>query len=56
MANVNVLIAFYSRNGSTEALAKVIGEGARSEDRGAERTQAEYERCAGIDVGKRFDA
>ena len=31
MANVNVLIAFYSRNGSTEALALGIAEGARSE-------------------------
>lgn len=28
---VNVLIAFYSRNGSTEALAQAIAEGARSE-------------------------
>jgi len=28
---VNVLIAFYSRNGSTEALANAIAEGARSE-------------------------
>jgi NAD(P)H dehydrogenase (quinone) len=31
MAAVNVLIAFYSRNGSTEALANAIAEGARSE-------------------------
>ncbi|MBD0325160.1 MAG: NAD(P)H:quinone oxidoreductase [Pyrinomonadaceae bacterium] len=31
MAEVNVLIAFYSRNGSTEALAKSIAEGARAE-------------------------
>jgi len=31
MNNVNVLIAFYSRNGSTEALAQAIAEGARSE-------------------------
>ncbi|MDQ1472962.1 MAG: hypothetical protein QOJ99_4442 [Bryobacterales bacterium] len=31
MASVNVLIAFYSRNGSTEALAREIAEGARSE-------------------------
>jgi NAD(P)H dehydrogenase (quinone) len=31
MSNVNVLIVFYSRNGSTEALANSIGEGARSE-------------------------
>lgn len=31
MANVQVLIAFYSRNGSTEALAKAIAEGARAE-------------------------
>jgi NAD(P)H dehydrogenase (quinone) len=29
--NVNVLIAFYSRNGSTEALAKAVAEGARRE-------------------------
>ncbi len=29
--NVNVLIAFYSRNGSTEALANAIAEGARSQ-------------------------
>ena len=28
---VNILIAFYSRNGSTEALAKAVAEGARSE-------------------------
>lgn len=28
---MNVLIAFYSRNGSTEALAQAIAEGARSE-------------------------
>lgn len=31
MDQVNVLIAFYSRNGSTEALAKAIAEGARAE-------------------------
>lgn len=31
MAAVNVLIAFYSRNGSTETLANGIAEGARSE-------------------------
>jgi NAD(P)H dehydrogenase (quinone) len=31
MPKVNVLIAFYSRNGSTEALAKAIAEGAQSE-------------------------
>jgi NAD(P)H dehydrogenase (quinone) len=31
MANVNILIAFYSRNGSTEALAQAIAEGARTE-------------------------
>lgn len=31
MTNVNVLIAFYSRNGSTEALANAIAEGARSQ-------------------------
>lgn len=31
MAAVNVLIAFYSRSGSTEALANAIAEGARSE-------------------------
>jgi NAD(P)H dehydrogenase (quinone) len=30
MGQVNVLIAFYSRNGSTEALAKSIAEGAQS--------------------------
>jgi multimeric flavodoxin WrbA len=34
MADVNVLIAFYSRTGVTEALAKAIAEGA--EWRGAE--------------------
>lgn len=28
---VNVLIAFYSRNGSTEALAKAVAEGAKAE-------------------------
>jgi NAD(P)H dehydrogenase (quinone) len=31
MADVNVLVAFYSRNGSTEALAQAIAEGALSE-------------------------
>ena len=31
MVKVYVLIAFYSRNGSTEALAKAIGEGAEAE-------------------------
>ena len=31
MADVKVLIAFYSRNGSTEALAQAMAEGARSE-------------------------
>jgi NAD(P)H dehydrogenase (quinone) len=31
MDAVNVLIAFYSRNGSTEALAKAVAEGAKSE-------------------------
>src|ERR1051325_7045308 len=31
MDAVNVLIAFYSRNGSTEALAKAIAEGAQAE-------------------------
>lgn len=31
MADVNVLVAFYSRNGSTEALAKAVSEGARAE-------------------------
>jgi NAD(P)H dehydrogenase (quinone) len=31
MDKVNVLIAFYSRNGSTEALANAIAEGARAE-------------------------
>jgi len=31
LSNVNVLIAFYSRNGSTEALAKSIAEGAQAE-------------------------
>ncbi len=31
MADVNVLIAFYSRTGVTEALAKAIGEGAAKE-------------------------
>ena len=31
MESTKVLIAFYSRNGSTEALAKEIAEGARSE-------------------------
>ncbi|MDX1934866.1 MAG: NAD(P)H:quinone oxidoreductase [Capsulimonadales bacterium] len=29
--SVNVLIAFYSRNGSTEALAQAVAEGARNE-------------------------
>jgi NAD(P)H dehydrogenase (quinone) len=31
MSSVNVLIVFYSRNGSTEALAQAIAEGARAE-------------------------
>ncbi len=31
MSTVNILIAFYSRNGSTEALANAVAEGARSE-------------------------
>ena len=31
MASVNVLIAFYSRNGSTEALAHAVAEGAQGE-------------------------
>ena len=31
MAAVNVLIAFYSRNGSTEALANAVAEGAKAE-------------------------
>lgn len=31
MDGVNVLIAFYSRNGTTEALAKAVAEGARAE-------------------------
>ena len=31
MADVKVLIAFYSRGGSTEALANAVAEGARSE-------------------------
>ena len=31
MADVKILIAFYSRGGSTEALAKAIAEGARAE-------------------------
>ena len=36
MSDVKILIPFYSRNGSTEALAKAIAEGARAE--GAEVT------------------
>ncbi len=36
MSDIKILIAFYSRNGSTEALAKAIAEGAQSE--GAEVT------------------
>jgi NAD(P)H dehydrogenase (quinone) len=31
MADTNILVVFYSRNGSTEALAKALGEGAESE-------------------------
>ncbi len=31
MDSVNILIAFYSRNGSTEALAKAVAEGAQGE-------------------------
>jgi NAD(P)H dehydrogenase (quinone) len=30
MADIKVLVAFYSRNGSTEALAKAVGEGAKA--------------------------
>jgi NAD(P)H dehydrogenase (quinone) len=32
MADVNVLIAFYSRTGVTEALAKAIADGAERQD------------------------
>ncbi len=32
MADVKVLIAFYSRSGSTEALAHAIAEGAKGEE------------------------
>ena len=38
MADINVLIAFYSRTGVTEALAKAIAEG-------AERQGAEVRLC-----------
>jgi NAD(P)H dehydrogenase (quinone) len=48
MADVNVLIAFYSRNGSTEALAKAIAEGAISE--GAEVRLRRVREFVGEDV------
>lgn len=43
MADVNVLIAFYSRNGSTEQLAKAIAKGAEAAD-------AEVRLCRARDI------
>ena len=48
MSNIKVLIAFYSRNGSTEALAKSIAEGAQSE--GAEVTLRRVREIVSRDV------
>ncbi len=45
---VNVLIAFYSRNGSTEALAKAIAEGAGAQ--GAEVRLRRARELIGVDV------
>jgi NAD(P)H dehydrogenase (quinone) len=45
---VNVLVAFYSRNGSTEALAKALGEGAQAE--GAEVRLRRARELVGPDV------
>jgi NAD(P)H dehydrogenase (quinone) len=45
---VNVLIAFYSRNGSTEALAKALAEGAQSQ--GAELRLRRARELVGQDI------
>ena len=46
--SIKVLIAFYSRNGSTEALAKAVGEGATAE--GAEVRLRRAREFVGADV------
>ena len=48
MADVNMLIAFYSRTGSTEALAKSVAEGARQD--GAEVRLRRARELVGPDV------
>ena len=48
MASVKVLIVFYSRNGSTEALAKAIADGAKAE--GAEVTLRRVREFVGPDI------
>ncbi|MES1262227.1 MAG: NAD(P)H:quinone oxidoreductase [Acidobacteriota bacterium] len=48
MDTLNVLIAFYSRNGSTEALALAIAEGARTQ--GAEVRMRRVRELVGADV------
>ncbi len=47
-ASTNILIAFYSRNGSTEALANAIAEGARSQ--GAEVRLRRVREFVGPDI------
>ena len=53
MSPVKILIAFYSRGGSTEALAKAIAEGARSE--GAEVTLRRAREIVSRDVMSHAD-
>ena len=48
MSDLKVLIAFYSRNGSTEALAKAIAEGAKAE--GAEVRLRRAREVVGEDI------
>ena len=44
----NILVASYSRDGSVEALAKAVAEGARSRSRSAAQSGARY-RSSGRD-------
>jgi len=53
MEPVKVLIAFYSRNGSTEALANAVAEGARSE--GAEVVLRRAREIVSRDIMQRAD-
>lgn len=46
MAAVNVLIAFYSRNGSTEALAKAV-EGAQAQGARSQNAEGSRDRRSG---------